>query len=64
MQHHSTGNKQNENQMRHSELEKLNYFILSLGIPIRLDITPLQTSERARKGIQDRKINQLYDTLN
>lgn len=64
-QHHSTGNKQNENQMRHSELKKLNYFILSCGIPIRLDIFTLKTSERARKGIQGKKkINQLYDTLN
>lgn len=65
MQHYRTGNKQNENQMRHSESKKLNYFILSFGIPIRLDITTLKTSERARKGIQERrKINQLYDTLN
>lgn len=46
-------------------MKKLNYFILSFGIPIRLDITTLKTSERATKGIQERKkINQLYDTLN
>lgn len=46
-------------------MKKLNYFILSFGIPIRLDIFTLKTSERARKGIQGKKkINQLYDTLN
>lgn len=46
-------------------MKKLNYFFPSFGIPIRLDIFTLKTSERTRKGIQEKKkINQLYATLN